>query len=218
VPQATVLRLRPTSGVKEARLYLYDAAGEEYSRVERGVEEEFAFFHDLNGIILLVDPLGLPKIKGQLPEGHDLNWEHAGISPTPLEDVIAGLKRNVRRFLRYSQVGRSTIPLAVVIGKCDAPLVKDIVGAETIRARGGDAHEDELCRNALATWGAGDLIQNLSEEFPAIRFFSCSALGRVPDPGSPVPFTSERVRPPLQWLLERADPARLLHPKQAAYK
>lgn len=204
VPQATVLRLRPTpaAGGREARLYLYDAAGEECSRVERKPEEEFAFFHDLNSIILVIDPLGLPKLKDRLPQARELDWEEAGISPTPLEDVIAGLKRNIRRFLRYSQAGRSTLPLAVVISKCDAPFVRESVGTQAIQAAGGDAHEDELCRKALVAWGAEDQVLTLAQEFPTVRFFSCSPLGRVPDPGSRVPFIGERVRPPLQWLLE----------------
>jgi len=209
VPQAAVLRLRARD-VGNTRLYLYDAAGEEYRKVTREADREFVFFQDLTGVILLVDPLSLPNLKSQatVEIGPQLNDFEP--SATPLREVLASLRSNVTRFLRFGHSGRSDIPVAVVIGKADAPTINARVGPEAIRQaaveRGSPSSthpdvESELCHAALLEWGADKEITTLLEhDFRRIRYFSCSPQGRVTD-GSGRPFTPDRVMPPLLWLL-----------------
>jgi len=199
VPEAIVLRLHRNKK-NEARLYLYDAAGEEYSRVERGGQEEFVFFQDLTGVILILDPLGLPKLHQDIGDQHSTRWEALKVSETPLEDVVASLRRNVRKFLKCGRSGRASVPLAVVINKADVPEVGERVGTVIVRQVSSETTEHDLCRKALLNWGARSEVAALEHEFALIRYFSCSTLGRIPD-DSGTPFVPERVLQPLDWLM-----------------
>jgi len=199
VPEAVVLSLDGKKNIG-SRLYLYDASGEEYSRVERGIQEEFVFFRDLSGVILLVDPLGLPKLRQQLDAGDSDVLRLSKSSETPLEDVVASLRRNVRKFLKYGRSGRTHVPLAVVINKADVPEVNYRLGRATIENVGGEQSEHSICRQALVEWGAGSEVSALEHEFASIRYFSCSTLGRVPD-GSSRPFVPNGVLSPFAFLL-----------------
>lgn len=204
VPEAQVLRLS-TAHSGDSRLYLYDAAGEEYSQVERINRREFEFFDDLTGILLLIDPLSLPKLSN--PE---IDARALAISQTPLDLVVASIRRQVSRYMRYGSGSGGDIPMAVVISKADAPAVEAAVGSgaverkaagRTLSAAEARAIERQLCRAALVAWGAENEIRGLETEFPQIDYFSCSALGRTPDE-SGQPFSPRGVLPPLLWLME----------------
>jgi hypothetical protein len=162
VPEAIVLRMKGNSK-DVGRLYLYDAAGELYSQVERGAKEDFLFFEDLSGIILLVDPLGLPKFRQAFSGQDGGTLEGYGASETPFEDVVASVCRNVRNFVQYNRSGRTTVPLAVVISKGDLPEVREKIGFGTRAIVGKDEHT--ACREALRDWGAVNEVSALQREF-----------------------------------------------------
>jgi hypothetical protein len=204
VPEAVVLSLAD-AGNAGARWYLYDASGEEYSTLERPQEEEFVFFRDLSGIVLLVDPLSLPRVRPQLDLRDPGIWHISHGSETPLEDVVASLCYNVRRFLKYGRSGRTYVPLAVVINKADIPEVCHRL--RMTADRGQDRSEHDICRQALVDWGAGREVATLEHEFVSIRYFSCSTLGRIPD-NSGRPFRSDGILDPLRWLAGRENAGR----------
>jgi hypothetical protein len=197
IPEAVVLRLH-LGGVEDSRLYLYDAAGEEYTYVERGPGEEMAFFLDLDGVLLLVDALGLAwrarAISSSGGEG-----DSRGISSIPLRIVTSSLCRNVRRFRRYRYSRATQVPLAVVLTKADCPEVAGRIGVAAISRVGRSEHD--VCRQAMVDWGAENEVVALESDFPRIRYYSCSSLGRPPDE-SGQPFVADRVLPPLFWLLD----------------
>ena len=221
VPEAIAVNLRgksPGKAINRARLYLYDAAGEEYSggRWERASSDQFVFFQDLTGVILLVDPLPLrnPGELSQSPaaSGTGVSPQALGSRPsaTPLAKVVESLHYNVSRFLRLRLAGRSHVAIAVVITKADDPCISQRVGSAAITqavkngASTGHAAwetEHEVCRQALIDWGAGKQVSAIESEFNVVRYFSCSPLGRVPD-NSSRPFEPDRVVPPLQWVIE----------------
>jgi len=207
VPDALVARFDEPQK-HQSRLYLYDAAGEEYAGMERESAQELVFFHDLTGLILLVDPLSLPRLGDQGRAGDGAQWEACQVSQVPLRVIVSSLSRNVRRFLRCGRSGRRDIPVAVVVNKVDFPIVSARIGAEAIRqasaaspSAAGDDTEHRLCREALMEWGAENEVVALESDFSRIRYFSCSSLGRPPDE-SGRPFVADRVLPPLFWLLD----------------
>jgi hypothetical protein len=137
VPGAVVLRLNAPKG-KGSRLYLYDASGEEYSTAERLPREECVFFRDLSGLILLVDPSCLPRLRQQL-DASDPSLGHVSHgSETPFEDVVASLCRNVRKFLNRWRSRRTSVPLAVVINKADITEVRQRLDVEAVRKTDGE--------------------------------------------------------------------------------
>jgi hypothetical protein len=207
IPDALVARFDEVQK-HSSRLYLYDAAGEEYTGMERESAQELVFFHDLTGLILLVDPLSLPKLADQGRAADGAQWEACQVSQVPLRVIVSSLSRNVRKFLQCGRSGRRDIPVAVVVNKADFPIVSARIGAEAIgRASeasspaAGDGVEHRLCRQALMEWGAENEVVSLESDFPRIRYFSCSSLGRAPDE-SGRPFVADRVLPPLFWLLD----------------
>jgi hypothetical protein len=196
IPDALVLRLQRDPRQDE-RLYLYDASGEEYIGLERESGAEMTFFQDVSGILLMVDPLGLARSHLPVSEGVSED-DPSGASLIPLRLVVGTLCRNVRRFLRYGYGGLTEIPLAVVITKADCPEVAGRIGAGANRPQDAD---HDACRRALIEWGAGDQVVAIERDFAAVRYFSCSALGRTPD-HTGKPFVAWNVLPPLLWLLE----------------
>jgi hypothetical protein len=207
VPQAVVLRLHDNSSNKKTRLYLYDAAGEEYGLLERGLDEEFEFYEDLTGIILLVDPLAFPWRQKESDEEYRTARQDSRVSPMPFENVVASLGRYVMRFLKYGRSGRKYVPLAIVINKADIPAIQSRLGDDVIqKVVEGQTQlspceaEHRICREALIDWGAINEIISLEHDFPCVRYFACSSLGRIPD-SSGSPFMGDRVMPPLMWLL-----------------
>lgn len=209
-PIAFVLRLKDKAG-KDERLYLYDAAGEKYTSLGEETVKDFVFFEDLTGIILMVDPLGLPKLKSRVRSKAPQIWEALMVSNLPFEYVVAGLRKNIARYLKLGTSGRTNIPLAVVINKVDAPLAAERIGAEAKKdAENLGKSEHDLCREALIEWGAGNDVQILEADFPRLRYFSCSALGRIPDQ-SGQPFRAEQVLPALLWLLQSESASKRKH-------
>jgi hypothetical protein len=70
---------------------------------------------------------------------------------------------------------------------------------------------DQLVRNFLITYDLQNFVRDLGLQFAKVRFFSCSALGRLPDPTDTRTFEPVRVLEPLSWVLDELgviDPAR----------
>ena len=132
--------------------------------------------------------------------------ERLGVSTAALEDVVASLRRNVRRFLWCGRSGRKDVPVAVVVNKADVPVVSERLGPRTAKRALGDGNRpyreipQETARDALEYWGAGSELAALESSFSRIAYFSCSSLGRTPDT-SRRPFVAEGVVAPLLWLL-----------------
>ena len=205
VPKASVMTLKGDRR-GPARAYLYDAAGELYRNVE-----EFEFFEDLTGIVVLIDPLGLPELWERSAWRRPEDWTNSKASDTPTELVFATLRRNVSRFLRYSSAGRTDVPVAVVIGKADVPAVAERVGPDAVQKEvaGRSLSQNQMralvsdvCRRALIDWKMTNEIRALEEQFRRVCYFACSPLGRIPDQ-SGKPYVADRVLPPLVWLLDQ---------------
>jgi len=183
------LRLQQHSG--ESLLFYYDAAGEEFSSIERYGRHENV--KHLDGLILLVDPFSLDGLRHEAAR----NDAALGASTTALDDVVAATIGTLHRMHRQKNQ-QNPIPLAVVITKADAEPVKNVLG--DIRHR---LPSDKRCKQALEDWGAGNSLRLLQQNFKTVRFFACSALGRVPQQGLNRPFQPYGILEPLLWVLQK---------------
>jgi hypothetical protein len=61
-----------------------------------------------------------------------------------------------------------------------------------------------LVRNFLAQNDLDHFVRDIELQFSNVRYFSCSALGRLPVAGDNSAFMPTRVADPLIWLLSRA--------------
>jgi len=99
---------------------------------------------------------------------------------------------------------RCDVPLAVVLGKADALPTDDFpflvaLHPSNLPALGEKMHS--TCREALEKLGEGRCVRALEQKFSTVRYFACSALGRVPDPRDTSPFQPVGVIDPFLWMM-----------------
>jgi hypothetical protein len=179
-------------GDKRSRvLYAYDVAGESYERSDEA--RNLRFLEVPSGLILLVDPLAIRRVAEE--HQNELNQVRDAVLPSQ-EDPNRVLERTLAALIEGGASPKD-IPIAVAIAKADA----FGIGAEIegLRDEAGDAAPKAwLERN-----GGGNFVRAVEAEFKQVRWFACSALGRMPDPADRRPFEPEGATLPLLWLLER---------------
>jgi hypothetical protein len=117
---------------------------------------------------------------------------------------LAGLKRATKY----------PLSVAVVITKVDAVGLESEIGAvaadQLIATDPTVSLEEDaisiLVRRFLMKNGQGNLVRDLEAQFSNVKYFSCSALGRLPGQAgyANTGFTPIRVMDPLAWLLTNA--------------
>ena len=100
-------------------------------------------------------------------------------------------------------------PLAVVVTKSDALNLEAMIGSlgaielmkkdPAIRCQ--EDAIDCLVESFLLNNHMGNLVRNIHMQFANVRFFSCSALGRLPDPSRHDGYVPFRVLDPFTWVL-----------------
>jgi Double-GTPase 2 len=172
-------------------LYAYDVAGENYQSADQ--VRNLRFLEVPSGLILLVDPLSIPRVAEE-HEAELARLRHA-VLPSP-EEPIRVLERTVAALVEGGADPKE-VPIAVVIGKTDAVGI-----AGEIDARRGAAGE-AAPRVWLDANGAGNFVRAVEQEFKHVRWFGCSALGRVPDVADRSAYEPKGATEPLLWLLSR---------------
>jgi len=180
-----------------ALVYLFDKPGEYFQSMQRF--GRLQAIEGLRGAILVVDPFSLPALEGRDPA-------HRGLAPdVPFHTVAANLIHAVEAMLPGREK-RSDLPLAVVLSKADVlsanvfPFLTGLVGVDHENPE--DLHR--RCREALSRLGGTETIRMLEQKFRTVRYFSCTATGRIPDARDHSPFRPAGVEQPLLWLLGHA--------------
>jgi len=213
IPRAFNLALHK-NGRLAFLLYLYDPAGEAYQDADKLAAHGF---HDyLSGMILVVDPFAILAVRSRY-EG-ELKRECSSLKPSdlPIEDAVDRLLLTLEADFGLSKRGRVKQPLAIVLNKVDAFDLNDFIGEAAVdRALAAwtgsqppdrDAVRNMVLREQLVDWGEQAFVSRIEGRFGNVRYFSCSALGRMPD-GSRTEFTAREVLPPLLWIFGQADSA-----------
>ena len=198
---------------KSALVYAYDAAGELYQGApELQGQEYYSYTH---GIVLVIDPYSMPDV--QKAQGSEYKSVQHAIRPSSelTESVYGRMVESLRGFSQTT--GRIDQPLAVVVTKTDALGLRQQIQSES---RGGEASElSDAVKQWLVKHGEGNLVRTIERDFKDVRYFACSALGRIPgqEPAGaatdldaelgiarrPRPFKPVDVLHPLAWLLGR---------------
>lgn len=184
---------------KESQLlYIYDAAGELYSDAD-DTRRRQGYLAYTSGILFLLDPFSIEQI------GKDYKKElarHEGeLKPCsePPQDVY---DRMVNTLRALSKEKTKKTPIAVVVTKIDAFDLKEQImrahqDGETLESKGGS----DAVRQWLIDKGEGNLIRAFDKDFEHVRYFSCSALGRLLNSNQGSAFKPSAVLSPLQWVL-----------------
>lgn len=188
-----------------ARLYLYDPAGEVFDHNPNSLQP-FHYYDYMDGAIFLIDPFATPGLRRKYSDS-DLYAHHFEASDKNIGD-------GCEKFIR-GMYGHNLAPdeyhfaaCAVVITKAEAFDLDKLIGRQAaeayMRKHPGMAFDEALgrvCRARLRQWGLGNVVKLLESHFNAVRYFSVSSYGHMPENNAP--FEPARVEMPILWLLEQ---------------
>jgi hypothetical protein len=204
IPKAFNLALQK-DGETKWFMYIYDPAGEAFEDTENLAVHRYYEF--LSGIVMIIDPFSIPAVKRDYE--NELSRTGANVNPSQLnvEDALARVLLTLEESFDLSKTGKINKRLAVVISKVDAFGLEKIIGEEAVdKAMKTKMSSDrakirnDLIRQQLIDWNEDALVHQLDTRFKHVRFFSCSALGRIPDSTSN-DFVPHHVFEPISWIL-----------------
>lgn len=190
--------------------YMYDAAGEAYNTSENTTQQEY--YKYIDGIIFVIDPFSVPGYRRLHQQ--EIQFYQNLIRPSAL-DVMQAYERMFSMFedsagLRKGR--RFPHPITIVVTKVDALNLENEIGSvaaqELMQRDPAIMNESDainvLVRNFLWQYDLDHFVRDVEMQFTQVRYFSCSALGRMPVVGDNRSFIPMRVGDPLIWLLSRA--------------
>jgi hypothetical protein len=184
-------------------IVFFDTAGEDLD-AEDTLRTENKYIFNSSGIILLLDPLQLSKVRAELPPG------------TPLPSVnleTDDLVNRVAKLIRLAEGKKPTelisIPIAVAFSKIDAlePLLEGSSLNYPSQHEGHfDLNEFENVEGEMEArireWSGDSLIKSLAYNFKYHAFFGLTALGCNPHATQKInKLRPRRVEEPFLWLL-----------------
>jgi Double-GTPase 2 len=196
LPRAFNLQVA-SAGASPRVLYLYDPAGEAFAETSGLVEHKYQQY--LSGMIFLIDPFAIPAVEDEYRDEIARVRDCLRPSTLPVEDALSRVLIGMEEHFGLQRGEPIKVPVAVTVSKIDAFDLDRRLGDQ------GDADLGEQVREQLVRWGQAGLVQQLEARCPRLRYFTCSALGRMPD-GTGRAFEPHRVLEPLAWILTAADP------------
>ncbi|MSU54546.1 MAG: hypothetical protein EXS48_01755 [Candidatus Staskawiczbacteria bacterium] len=210
VPKALTVALNPAHG-NGCLLYIYDAAGEEFTENEYTLEKHP--IHLYNGILLVVDPFAEQGVRDGLFGKIDKE-EIESNNPAPVEakEVLSKLINVLERVLKVRVGGKIPLPLAIVVTKIDAfgslnKIKRNAFGgwyySMTAAANDAEYHSFRI-QNFLQKGELGNFTKLVESRFARVSYFGVSALGRSGYSSEGSAFKSYGVSAPLIWLAFRS--------------
>lgn len=209
LPRAFNLRVQ-ADGRDSRVLYLYDPAGEAFNETEGLVLHRYQSY--LSGLIFLIDPFTIPAVRAEYAELLESVRDALQPSKLPIEDALGRILISMEEHFGLGKATRLKVPVAVVINKIDAFDLEARIGEPAVRQRVQASStpvdlqsvRDEIVRDQLRRWEQGDVVQQIETRCARVHYFTCSALGHMPD-GSARAFEARGVLEPLLWILGEAD-------------
>jgi len=204
IPTAFNLALKK-GGKTRWFMYIYDPAGEAFQNTEELVAHHY--YEYLSGMIMIIDPFSIPAVRRDYQNNLSRT---SNVNPSQLnvEDALSRVLLTLEESFGLSKTGHINKPLAVVINKVDAFGLEELIGEVAVnnamktRSSTDKAQiRNDIIRQQLIDWDEGALIQQLDTRFKKVRYFSCSALGRIPDSKTKDDFVPYQVLEPMLWIL-----------------
>jgi hypothetical protein len=207
LPKAFTLTVQPRQSLG-CRLYLYDAAGEDYTEEDRMAGHRFQQFMD--AAIFVLDPFAEPGIRDELSaQVSRAEIQRTNPASATANEILARLVSRLENVTHVSAGGRFPIPVAVVLTKGDAcglegrlgeiqPLTGAYLGIAA--AAGQAARQADAIRQFLAGAGLGNFLRILDTRFARVSFFLTSALAPARGASPSAAITPRGVSAPLIWV------------------
>lgn len=204
-PLVSRLTLGHGDAARSSNLVFFDAAGEDLQSLDV-LEREARYITQSDGLILLVDPLQIGRVRDELEGTVDL--PPVVEDPATMLGRVASLLREARAIPVKRQID---VPIGLAVSKVDVlrPLLSDTHPVFSLPPQGGRFDPtlartiSETLRSDLAGW-IGERFDNLVRaEFSKYSYFGVSALGENPVDGklrngvAPL-----RVEDPVLWMLD----------------
>ncbi len=194
----------------EKIVYLYDSAGESFQNSDDLVSHKFYGY--LHGFLFIIDPFSIPELLYEYESNLKLYGTQIKPSDLMLEDCFDTMLINLEKNHKIRRDQQINKPCAVVINKIDAFDLEYRIGESAAKSlmikdpkiKSMEEAVNRLCEELFMEWELGNVLRKLKHKFKTYRFFTCSALGHLPD-NTKQPFQPYRVTEPLMWLLGQAD-------------
>ena len=204
IPKAFNIALKNDGNTKWL-IYLYDPSGEAYHDTEN--LSAHLYYGYLSGLIMIIDPFSIPYVRSKFEQELSKNWSEVKPSQLNIEDALDRVLMTMEESFSLSKTGKIKKPIAVVINKVDAFGLENIIGEpavnKALKALSGKSDRNlvrnNLIKQQLITWGEEAIVQQLDSRFKKVHYFSCSALGRIPDHTNK-DFVPHHVFESLQWI------------------
>ncbi len=206
LPKAYNLMIKSPGAMVGNILYFYDAAGEAFESLRH--THLHTFYQYVHGIVFVIDPFSMPNVL--VEHAKEVALHRSQISPSRLdpEDVYTRIVNVMETSLGINN-GRFPFSLAVILSKIDACGLEQRLGQEEaeklLLSRSDFGHisdaKNELVRTFLIENKYDNLVRLMEIQFRNVRYFSCSALGRLPGISRGAAFVPQHVLEPLLWLL-----------------
>lgn len=191
-------------------VYFYDAAGEAFHGSSELLSHRFYGY--LHGFLIIIDPFSIPDLVDEYKENLKLHGTNLRPSSTMLEDAFDTMLINLEKNHKIKREEKISKPCAIVINKIDAFDLEHRIGDKAVNAymlkhpkiQNVQDARDQLLHEFLKKWNLGNFLRKIEQKFKKHHFFTCSALGCIPE-NDGVAFKSSRVVEPLTWLLGQAD-------------
>jgi len=168
---------------RHQRLYVYDTSGLEAVDPQRLARHRS--FQHLDGLVLVVDPFGLPVV--QRTYGTAVRTMRPPVEPTTRafgEVHLAAVLQALDTFRPRPLDGRWTLSVAVVVTKLDVMGLIRTLGDERSAT---EASVEAACRRQLQAWGFENMLRQLDFHFRRVRYFASTPRGNGPfSPGHPL--------------------------------
>lgn len=203
IPKAFNLALR-SGGKTKWLMYIYDPSGEAY---QDSVNLTAHRYHEyLSGMVLIVDPFSILSVRRHYEAELSKTWSNVNPSQLNIEDVLSRIILTMEESFELSKTAKINKPLAVLISKVDAFGLEQVIGedavekkcVETIDKKRSDIRSD-IIKRKLIEWGEESLIHQIDTRFSNVRYYTCSALGRIPD-SSGADYIPHHVTEPILWI------------------
>lgn len=210
VPRTFSLALRREAEESPYLLHMYDASGESYLRQTnlRGLR----FQEYLDGALFLVDPFSFTTVRERFKNRIESLLDRIQPSMADPVTIFDQYVYHLESTYGMPKTGKSSVPLAVIITKIDALGLYKYIGEPAVSnymrmnpALSRNEISQKIIRSFFLEANEQRLLQRFDTRFSKVRFFACSALGRMPDK-SQKPFVPFMVLEPLLWLLHCARP------------
>ncbi|MEI6513628.1 MAG: hypothetical protein WCO51_10195 [bacterium] len=200
-PKAVHIQLKKKFRPVPQSLYFYDVAGEAF-RTDRDASSH-AFYDHIDAIIFVIDPLSIEMFSDKY---HDqVQEQHLDACDIPPQDAYPRMLASLSSYCSQGASGFKNARIAVTLAKDDlfgiAQEIDEIVASLPDEKKGESQSNkrNRAVREWLLRYDEGHIVRLLETDFRSVRFFSVSALGRVPDPNNHSTFVGWRVLDPVIW-------------------